>query len=524
MDNYEIDLNDEFMQFQDEDENPIVEEFSHEKWKILIVDDEDVIHTTTKLVLKDFSFENKKLEFLSAYTSKEAKNILEREDGIALILLDVVMESDNAGLELVKYIREDLNNNFIRIILRTGQPGQAPEERIIIDYDINDYKTKTELTVQKLFTTIISSLRAYQDLIMIEKNRKGLREIVDASKKLFEINSLRKFASGLIMQLSAMYGFDNDALYLRSSGFAVTDKNGDRVVLAATGEFAEYIDKNVEELHNPEILALLDEAKEKKTSIVSGEILVGYYRSLGEIDNFVLFKGIREIDSIDREMIDLFSANISVAFDNVYLNERIINTQKDVIYKLGEVVESRSEETSNHVRKVSEYVFLLAIKYGIDYETAEVLKVSASMHDIGKIGIAQNILLKADKLTKEELDEVKKHSYIGYSILKVSNLKLMQVASVQAYEHHENFDGSGYPRGISGEDIHIYGRILAIADVFDTMTRDTVYRKKLSTEEAFKFIADNRGKKFDPKLVDLFLSNKEDILDILNKTNFEEKA
>lgn len=522
MDNYEVDSNDEFMQFQDE--NPTVEEFSREKWKILIVDDENVIHTTTKLVLKHFVFENKKLEFLSAYTSIEAKEMLESEDEIALILLDVVMESDNAGLELVKYIREELGNNFVRIILRTGQPGQAPEERIIIDYDINDYKTKTELTVQKLFTTIISSLRAYQDLMRIDKNRKGLREIIDASKKLFEINSLRKFASGLIMQLSAMYGFDNDALYLRSSGFAVTDKNGDRIVLAATGEFAKFIDKKVEDLNNPEILALLDKAKEKKTSIVSGDILVGYYRSLGEIDNFVLFKGIREIDSIDREMIDLFSANISVAFDNVYLNEKIINTQKDVIYKLGEVVESRSEETSHHVRKVSEYVFLIATKYGIDYDTAELLKISASMHDIGKIGIAQNILLKADKLTPEELEEVRKHSEIGYSILKVSKLKLMQVASVQAHEHHENFDGTGYPRGISGDDIHIYGRILAIADVFDTMTRDTVYRGKLSTYEAFKFIEENKGKKFDPDLVEIFLSIKKEILEILNKTVFEEKA
>jgi response regulator RpfG family c-di-GMP phosphodiesterase len=278
------------------------------------------------------------------------------------------------------------------------------------------------------------------------------------------------------------------------------------------------------ELKNPHIIDLLDEAKEKKTSIVSGDILVGYYRSLGEIDNFVIFKGIRAIDAIDREMIDLFSANISVAFDNVYLNERIINTQKDVIYKLGEVVESRSEETSDHVRKVSEYVFLLASKYGIDYETAELLKVSASMHDIGKIGIAQNVLLKRDKLSELEIEEVKKHSDIGYSILKASNLKLMQVAAIQAYEHHENYDGSGYPRGLSGQDIHIYGRILAIADVFDTMTRETVYRGKMSLDDAFAFIEDNKGKKFDPELVDIFLKHKKEILEIFNKTDFEEKV
>ena len=144
--------------FAEEDE---VEEKPREaSWKILIVDDEIEIHNITKLALKEFTFENKLITFISAYSGKEAKEMLQAHRDIALILLDVVMETEEAGLELVKYIRDILDNQIVRIILRTGQPGQVPEDVVIVSYDINDYKTKTELTNKKLFTTVVTALRA----------------------------------------------------------------------------------------------------------------------------------------------------------------------------------------------------------------------------------------------------------------------------------------------------------------------------------------------------------------------------
>ena len=154
-----------------------------DSWKILIVDDEPEIHKITKLVLKDFIFERKNLSFFSAYSGAEAKTILAQNSDIALILLDVVMESDRAGLELVQYIRNVLGNLLVRIILRTGQPGQAPEELVIINYDINDYKTKTELTTRKLFTTVVTALRSFQTLIKLEESRQELAKIAKASAR-----------------------------------------------------------------------------------------------------------------------------------------------------------------------------------------------------------------------------------------------------------------------------------------------------------------------------------------------------
>jgi adenylate cyclase len=176
--------------FDAEDENLIfIEEDAVEEkpiessWKILIVDDEIEIHNITKLALKEFIFENKSINFFSAYSGKEAKEIIKNNDDIALILLDVVMETEEAGLALVKYIRDILDNKIVRIILRTGQPGQVPEDVVIVNYDINDYKTKTELTNKKLFTTVVTALRSFSSLNQIESSKSELEKIAAASAR-----------------------------------------------------------------------------------------------------------------------------------------------------------------------------------------------------------------------------------------------------------------------------------------------------------------------------------------------------
>ncbi|MDF3126791.1 response regulator [Rheinheimera sp. 1928-s] len=149
-------------------------------WTVLIVDDEPEIHQITLLALRDFSFQQHKLQFISAYSAAEARHILETNSNIALILLDVVMETDDAGLVLVRYIRDSLQNQLVRIILRTGQPGQAPEHRIVLDYDINDYRSKTELTVQRLTTSVVSALRAYMAIEQLAQLNASLEQQVQA--------------------------------------------------------------------------------------------------------------------------------------------------------------------------------------------------------------------------------------------------------------------------------------------------------------------------------------------------------
>ena len=166
--------------FIDDVEEP-KEDVAKATWKLLVIDDEAEIHSVTRLVLSDIEIDGYKLEFLSAYSADEAKRMFDEHHDIAIALVDVVMETDHAGLELVRWIRETKQNHATRLILRTGQPGQAPEESVIKDYDINDYKSKTELTATKLKTITYSAIRSYRDILFIERHRRGLMQVIEST-------------------------------------------------------------------------------------------------------------------------------------------------------------------------------------------------------------------------------------------------------------------------------------------------------------------------------------------------------
>jgi CheY-like chemotaxis protein len=173
-------------------------------WKIMIVDDDREVHAVTKVVLGDFMFEGRPVEFVNAYSAVEACKAITEHPDTAVVLLDVVMETDDAGLRCVEFIRKTTGNKQIRIILRTGQPGQAPERQVIVDYDINDYKAKSELTAQKLFTSVVAALRSYQHIVSIDLSRRGLEKIIEGSASLFEQQSMSRFVEGVLMQLHSL--------------------------------------------------------------------------------------------------------------------------------------------------------------------------------------------------------------------------------------------------------------------------------------------------------------------------------
>ena len=175
-------------------------------WRILVVDDEPDVHQTTQLALKGVVVEGRVLEFLHAYSAAEACVCLREDANIAVVLLDVVMESEDAGLRLVRFIRDELGNRSIRIILRTGQPGYAPEIDTIRSYDINDYKSKSELTRVRLFTSLTVAVRSYSQIHQLEVTRRGLELIVAASTELSKPRGIRRFAEGVITQICALLG------------------------------------------------------------------------------------------------------------------------------------------------------------------------------------------------------------------------------------------------------------------------------------------------------------------------------
>ena len=238
------------------------------------------------------------------------------------------------------------------------------------------------------------------------------------------------------------------------------------------------------------------------------EDIIGAFQVInhqGRVDTF---------DFQDMEYLTLASTYAAEALVSARLTTEIEETQKEVVFTMGSIGESRSKETGNHVKRVAEYSKILALAYGMDEKEAELLKQASPMHDIGKIAIPDAILKKPGRFDENEREIMNTHAELGYHMIKQSKRALLKTAAIVAYEHHEKYDGTGYPRGLKGDEIHIYGRITALADVFDALGSDRVYKKAWDDERVFKLLKEERGKHFDPKLIDLFFENLEEILKV----------
>lgn len=220
---------------------------------------------------------------------------------------------------------------------------------------------------------------------------------------------------------------------------------------------------------------------------------------------------------VTAQELDLIFCYAFDATELYAMRQEIVATQKEIIYKMGEIGETRSRETGNHVKRVAEYSYLLAKLAGISETEAEILKIASPMHDIGKVGIPDSILKKPGPLDADEWKIMKTHTDIGYKLLRHSDRPILKAAAIVAKEHHEKWDGSGYPEGKTGEAIHLFGRITAIADVFDALGSERVYKKAWELEKILDLFREQQGKYFDSQLVALFFENLDQFLAIRNR-------
>jgi response regulator RpfG family c-di-GMP phosphodiesterase len=470
-------------------------------WKILIVDDEPEVHQVTRLVLGSFRFESRGLEFLSAYSAAEARERMREHPDVAVILLDVVMETEHAGLDVVRTVREELGNRQVRIVLRTGQPGQAPEQDIISAYDINDYKEKTELTAQRLSTTLFSALRAYRDLMTIEASKQGLERVLRASADVFSQRDGRTFAASVLEQLPLLARESGATLLCRVEHGAGAHYR--YPITMASPAHVDKVGRNAEQVLPLPRMESLHRALRKRRHIFADDHYVLHFIDSEERESLLYVGESPSLDEVDRKLIEVFSVNVSIAFENLHLNQELVDSQLEMIWLLAGAAETRSRETANHVKRVGLMSEMLGRAYGLDAKAAESLRLAAPLHDIGKIGIPDAILNKPGAHTPEEAVVMRSHARLGAQLLASSRRPLLQLASQICLEHHENWDGSGYPNGLHGEDISLEGRIVALADVFDALGSARCYKDPWSLVRIRNFIADQNGRKFDPRLVTL---------------------
>lgn len=259
------------------------------------------------------------------------------------------------------------------------------------------------------------------------------------------------------------------------------------------------------------------EEKKKIEDIFSKKIWKGKisnYKKNGEV--FHCNVTMYPLKNKDGEVVEFMGIHHDITeIENLY--DELEETQKEIIYKLGEIGETRSSETGYHVKRVAEYSKLFAEKVGLDFSLVKSLFMASPMHDIGKVAIPDSILNKPGKLTPQEWEIMKTHAQIGYEILKNSKRDILKAAAIVSYSHHEKWDGSGYPQGLKAQEIHIFGRITAIADVFDALGSDRCYKKAWDLNKIIEFFNQEKGKHFDPELIDIFMKNLDDFLYIRDK-------
>ncbi|MCP4598019.1 EAL domain-containing protein [Neptuniibacter sp.] len=322
-------MSDELVFFAEEDpEDSEAQVISSKPWKILIVDDDGEVHHATSFSLKGLSFMHRPLEFLHAYSAAEATQILQDEPEIAVILLDVVMENDRAGLDLVRTIREELELSNIRIVLRTGQPGYAPEMEVIQQYDINDYKNKADLTRTGLFTCVTSALRSYSQLATITTSKKGLEVIVRASSELMSMHGIQELANGIITQLAAVLGIPAEGLICfrnKNKEAQLTYAPEDFVVVAASDQLQNSINTQVSKVQNTQVRELLVDSISRQANSQSDNACTLYFPN-GYGDDMLLYLDIqRSLEETEQQLLEVFCSNIAICLDNVTILDRLHN-------------------------------------------------------------------------------------------------------------------------------------------------------------------------------------------------------
>ncbi|REL27231.1 DUF3369 domain-containing protein [Thalassotalea euphylliae] len=485
-------------------------------WRILIVDDDESVHQVTHLVLADAEIEGRKLELVSVYSSEQAKQLLKDDDNFALAFVDVVMETDHAGLELVQWIRDDLKNQAIRLILRTGQAGSAPEAKVIKEFDINDYKEKTDFTSGKMITSVYAGIRAYRDIITIQRSLDGFKQLIAATHDLLKINQIRSFGSAALQHLLSLMNVESSALYIARNQVDF-DQSASNMIIACTGKYISESDSLESSAIDGHIKTLISQTFENKKHYTDDDCFIGYYETgnSGSTAASVLYIEFEQhAEHFKTNLAELYATNVALILEGLTQRHEIERTQTEMLYLVGEAIETRNQHIGRHAQRVSLLSTLFAQKIGLSERYTSAIRIAAPLHDIGKVAIPDHILNKPDSLTDDEWNVMKTHAVLGGEILARSKASISQLGARIAHSQHENWDGSGYPDGLQGEEIPLEARIAALANVFDTLGNDRCYSKKWQVDEIKAHIAAQRGVQFEPRLVDILFANFDEFVSI----------
>ncbi|PKG39965.1 bifunctional diguanylate cyclase/phosphodiesterase [Psychromonas sp. Urea-02u-13] len=356
-----------------DDEITTVDDQSNDlkKWKIAIIDDDQGVHDVTKLALSGVKILGRKIEFISALSGEEGRLLLKDNPDCAVILLDVVMETSDAGLELADKIRNELLMDNVQIILRTGQPGYSPEEEIISRYEINDYKTKNELTRDKLFTSIATAIRSYNHLRALDESKKGLRNVIEASASLMKERSVHDFASGVLQQINALFNLSSQGIFCVSQSPSdgpielIDESDSQYFVVATSPSFHDFYGKDLQDISNSHEVEIAQNTLINKQNQIQENLCSLYLSTPSGWEGVVVINSPLSLNEVDEELLKLFCLNISLGLENAkfftHLNNAAFYDEVTGLYNRTGFIEKSSEILKS--AKSSMALFIVDIDY-----------------------------------------------------------------------------------------------------------------------------------------------------------------
>ena len=447
---------------------------------ILIIDDTEANVNTLLALLED------KYDILASLDGEGGLEIVEEED-IDLILLDIMMPGID-GFEVCRRLKADEKSKDIPVIFITAKTDEISIEKAYETGGV-DYITKP-FKAREVLSRINNHLTLSQQKTTLKQNLEQNIFLLNQYKAVVDISTIVSKTD-----LKGKITYVNDA-FCKISGYSTDELIGKSHNIVRHPDTPKRVYKDMWDTIGDKRIWQGEVKNLKKDGgyYIVQSVVMPIINSTGEIKEYI---------SVRHDITDIYD-----------LKKEIEETQKEVVFTMGAIGETRSKETGNHVKRVAEYSRVLAKYAGLSEEEVSLLVDASPMHDIGKVGISDNILHKPGRLTEDEFVIMRTHAELGYKMLACSDRPLLKTAATIALEHHERWDGNGYPKHLKGEEISIEGRITAIADVFDALGSDRVYKMAWEDEKIFEYFKEQRAKQFDPQLVDIFFENMDEFLEI----------
>lgn len=458
--------------------------------KVLYVEDDNAVVQFVKVLFKKNNIED--VDFAS--NGKEAL-VKYKNNQYDLVITDIIMPFMD-GFELIEQIRKIHKKQIV--LMTTGLDNK---EDLIKAIELRVHYFIDKPIIPKKFANILD-----EAIILVNQRKEAelstlllnqYKHAVDTSTIVSKTN------------LTGRITYVNDT-FCKISQYTSDELLGQSHNIVRHPDVPSYLYKNMWDTIQSKKQwkgIIKNRAKDGSEYIVDSVIIP----LLNEKDQIIEYLAIRH----DITKLEFYKENLQKQLDMAV--KEIVDTQKEVVYTMGAIGETRSKETGQHVKRVAEFSYLLATLAGLSKDESELLKLASPMHDIGKVGIRDDILNKPGKLTFEEFEIIKTHTIWGYDMLKGSSRDILKTSAIVAYEHHERWDGKGYPRGLKEYETHIYGRITAICDVFDALAADRCYKKAWEIYRILELFKEERGKQFDPNLIDLFFANLDKFIEIRDR-------